>query len=594
MNIGKKLFLAFSITNLSVLAVGGVGVWALLQNKAMSEQRLATSVKALTLLAPMGNDVSQMVGSVQSVLLQGAGALDGGQMQIAELKGHFDSQLRAYDATETGAEAQNQYHALLEKYAPFRALIDHVLFVVGNGSMNDAAAVLAEGNSAIRELQSEMTDFLGFNQAMANAAIEDTQAVADQSVFVVVVLTVVAFTLAVWLSASLTRSLALPLRGASRLAAQVSEGDLTVRFDSKAARRKDEVGQLAQSLDALAVNLTEHVETIRRTGTTIAQSAEKLDARATEFTAVGARIDQAAGDGGRLATLQTEGVNQSTQAIQSILKTIEELDVMVGEQAASVAQTTAALEQSASNTASIVTFTERMAAVFSDLRARSSEGRERLFGTLEKVKVMAAQSEHLENANATIRGIASQTSLLSMNAAIEAAHAGDAGRGFSVVADEIGKLSESAAAQSQEIGSEIETLETLIAEVSEEAGRSQAVFDTILDQIEALGAVQTQIRSAMAEQELGNREILKATGQVNAVTSAVRTGSARILDDSRGIASEMERIHKSAVQLQQGIDVILAETQALSRSVTAIQEDSGHHRILAEELESAVGVFRLN
>ena len=594
MTIGKKLFLAFSLMILSVLAVGGVGVLALLQSKTLSEETVAVSVKSLSVLAPMGQDIARMEVVVQGVLLSGQkDKIDAARSQLAGLKGDFDAQLRAYDEVQTCEAAKGQYHTLLEKYSPFRAMLDHVLFVAGDGRWADATKVLAEGTTVTEGLQAQMKDFIVFNQTAGETAIAEGLSVADRSMLVLLGLTLVAFALASCLSWILTRSLVLPLRGASRLAARVSEGDLTARSEARTVRRRDEMGLLAQSLDALTQNLTGHVETIRQTGASIGASAEVLDNRASDFAAVGSRIDGAAGEGQRLAVLQTRGVTQSNGAVQSILKTIEQLDSLVAEQAASVAQTTAALEESASTTASIIGFTERMETVFAELKIRSSEGRQRLLGMLEKVRVMADQSQHLQTANTTIQSLASQTGLLSINAAIEAAHAGQAGKGFSVVADEIGKLSESSAQQSKDVSREIGILEELIEVVSQEAARSQAAFDAILEHIDALGTVQTQIRAAMAEQELGNREILEATGQVNAVTGAVRDGSARILEDSRGIAAEMERIHQSAQQLNSGIDLILAETRSLNLSAAEIKEDSSRHRALADQLDEAVGVFRL-
>jgi methyl-accepting chemotaxis protein len=286
-------------------------------------------------------------------------------------------------------------------------------------------------------------------------------------------------------------------------------------------------------------------------------------------------------------------VSGATASVATILGTIERLDRQVGEQAASVTQTSAALEQIASNTSSIAQTTERLGAAFGELKDTSDQGRDRLFAMIAKIQTIADQSYKLEEANEAIQSIASQTKLLSMNAAIEAAHAGDAGRGFSVVADEIRKLSESSAEQSAGIAREIGTTRSLIAEVSNDSVESGRAFEAILAHVGSLGRYQSVIREAMAEQEAGTRDILQATVRAGGATQEVRDGSARMVADSRSVAREMDKIQASALALGEGIAVVLAEADGLILAASGVLEDSLRQRELSDRLGTVVGVFRL-
>jgi methyl-accepting chemotaxis protein len=584
MTIGRKLLLSFSAMTLTVAAVGVVGGWGLLDLKALQTGPYRTSTKALVSLVPLSQDLLRMRVVTQQFLLTGkADKAQEFQQQLALVRADFDDRLRSYSDTQTGAAEQEQYKALTDKYSPVKALLNHIFFVAGDGRFADAVALLdGEGAAVVAALDDQMNTFAAFNQAEV-----------DRAVALDIALTLAALAVSLVLAWALTRSLALPLRRAAQLAAQLADGDLTVRFDPRIAGRKDEVGALARALDNLGQSLAGHLATIRRVGEAIDQSALALDGRSAAATEAGGRIAGAAREGNDLAVRQSEGVEETAAAVQQILTTIERLDELVADQAAHVAQTSSSLEEMASNTRSIATSTGRLGTAFDALQSTSDTGQGRLFEMIEKIGVIAAQSDSLEEANEAIQGIASQTSLLSMNAAIEAAHAGDAGKGFAVVADEIRKLSELAAAQSRDIAREIQEIRTLIREVSLGSDGSREAFEAILGHIGTLGAVQAEIRAAMAEQETGTHEILQATTKVKGITAEVRDGSARILEAGRAITREMDRILASTQGLRDGIGVILDQTQGVTASAEGVRDGSRHHQELSDELRSVVGFFTL-
>jgi methyl-accepting chemotaxis protein len=595
MTIGRKLLLSFSAMTLTVAAVGVVGGWGLLDLKALQTGPYRTSTKALVSLVPLSQDLLRMRVVTQQFLLTGkADKAQEFQQQLALVRADFDDRLRSYSDTQTGAAEQEQYKALTDKYSPVKALLNHIFFVAGDGRFADAVALLdGEGAAVVAALDDQMNTFAAFNQAEVDRTLDAGTAEVDRAVALDIALTLAALAVSLVLAWALTRSLALPLRRAAQLAAQLADGDLTVRFDPRIAGRKDEVGALARALDNLGQSLAGHLATIRRVGEAIDQSALALDGRSAAATEAGGRIAGAAREGNDLAVRQSEGVEETAAAVQQILTTIERLDELVADQAAHVAQTSSSLEEMASNTRSIATSTGRLGTAFDALQSTSDTGQGRLFEMIEKIGVIAAQSDSLEEANEAIQGIASQTSLLSMNAAIEAAHAGDAGKGFAVVADEIRKLSELAAAQSRDIAREIQEIRTLIREVSLGSDGSREAFEAILGHIGTLGAVQAEIRAAMAEQETGTHEILQATTKVKGITAEVRDGSARILEAGRAITREMDRILASTQGLRDGIGVILDQTQGVTASAEGVRDGSRHHQELSDELRSVVGFFTL-
>jgi len=279
--------------------------------------------------------------------------------------------------------------------------------------------------------------------------------------------------------------------------------------------------------------------------------------------------------------------------VDRIVGQVENFDRLIEDQAASVAQTTSSIEEMASSIRSLSDRAVGLGRAFADLSVTSDEGQEQLFSILEKVGTISAQSDRLAEANDTVKDIAGQTNLLSMNAAIEAAHAGDAGAGFAVVAEEIRKLADQTGIHSRAITDEVTAIRNLIVQAAQESEGAKRAFGAIVGRIEELGRFQAELTAALAEQGLGARQILEATNRMSRVSTEVRAGSTQILEGTKVIDREISVVVELGAKMQTNLHGILGDGTGIAGASAEVLAQSAQNRDLSTRLAETVAVFRL-
>ena len=211
----------------------------------------------------------------------------------------------------------------------------------------------------------------------------------------------------------------------------------------------------------------------------------------------------------------------------------------VNEQSASVSASSAATEQMVANVRSVTETLAKNAQNVRNLEESSLAGHSSLTEVVTDIQGIASESESLLEINSVMQNIASQTNLLSMNAAIEAAHAGESGRGFAVVADEIRKLAESSSRQSKTIGGVLKGIKGSIDKITKSTDVVLGKFDAIENGVKTVAEQEGSILNAMEEQGQGSKQILQAVGNVNEVTNKVKETARRMAETTN------ESMHKT-------------------------------------------------
>jgi methyl-accepting chemotaxis protein len=384
-----------------------------------------------------------------------------------------------------------------------------------------------------------------------------------------------------------------PLRSAVRLADAIAGGNLSERIDGKAERRKDELGGLSVRLETMRGGLDKMVGEIRGSvgslrsfGSSLSSAMAKTSSAAHEIaTTIESVRKQVEDEGG--------SIREVSSTVDQMLESVRGLDALIADQSASVTESSASIEQMIANIASVAKNVDLLGDSFAKLIGASDDGKGKLEAVNECVRNIQAQSEKLTEANTTITIIAEQTNLLAMNAAIEAAHAGDAGRGFSVVADEIRKLSEMAASQSAEIGKDIGSMVQSIGEMASASTTADGSFATILSLIKELDSLEGSIRQALGEQNEGSKQILEALQRINDTTQRVSGMSRDMSGGSESIGRELEGILHAERRLHEEMDAIALGTKEIVQDAGEISEMGAGNRELVEAVSAQVEHFKL-
>jgi methyl-accepting chemotaxis protein len=207
---------------------------------------------------------------------------------------------------------------------------------------------------------------------------------------------------------------------------------------------------------------------------------------------------------------------------------------------------------------------------------------------------IAKESEGLLEINSVMQNIASQTNLLAMNAAIEAAHAGEVGKGFAVVADEIRKLAENSGSQSKIISNVLKKIKDSIDKITRSTATVLEKFSTIDDRVRTVSDQENLIRSAMEEQGTGSQQILEAVGKLRDITFMVKQSSGEMLTGSREVILQSRTLEQVTHEISDGMAEMSAGADQINGAVLRVNDISNSNIRLINTLAGEVSKFKVD
>jgi len=368
------------------------------------------------------------------------------------------------------------------------------------------------------------------------------------------------------------------------------EGDLT---RSISVSSKDEIGDLAlyfnhtlEKIKKLIIVIKNEAGGLKTIGDDLASNMTETAAATNEITA------NIQGIKGRVIS-QSASVTETNATMEQVVANINKLNGHVETQSNNISQASSAIEEMVANINSVTNTLINNAANVKVLKEASEVGRGGLQEVATDIQEIARESEGLLEINAVMENIASQTNLLSMNAAIEAAHAGEAGKGFAVVADEIRKLAESSSEQSKTIGTVLKKIAESIKKITSSTEDVLTKFEAIDSGVNTVADQEEIIRNAMEEQAEGSKQLLQSAGSLKETTQQVKTGSEEMLEGSKEVMNESRNLEKVTQEITGGMNEMAIGADQVNLAVNHVNEISAKNREGINNLMKEVSRFKV-
>lgn len=451
-----------------------------------------------------------------------------------------------------------------QKWQDYKKVSGDVIDLTIAGRMDDASALYGGDGikklNVLKESLTDLQDICGQEIQAAQQANSETSAATNR---MMIIISVVAFLLLFLAANYIIREITSALKQMITVCRALKDGDF--RNNGITLERGDELGEMWSALLEVRTNLHGLMGKFSETAEHLASASEELTASSQQSAEASNQVAQSVTDAAGAAAQQQESVDRSNQAVAEVASSVHTIEAT----SAHVAENSQQASRRAQHGVQSV----------EDAVQQMQDVEQTVQSSAAIVDKLGERSHEIGQIVDTISEIAEQTNLLALNAAIEAARAGEYGRGFAVVADEVRKLAE----QSQDAAQRIaELIGRIQQDTNAAVGSMQTGRDKVVEGTASVAGLKENFGEIV--QLIGN-----IAGEIQGISDSMRSVSG----DTERITSSVDQLSQHSQNISNEMQSVSAATEEQTASAQDIAQASDSLAHLAQELQTAIKVFKL-
>lgn len=615
-SITRKLLFGLTFTVFSLITVAYFSISTVNGMRAQYEQIIGFNLPVDTMVSDLGYYQMEQISSMRGYMVYKDDSYLKTNKKAKEIQVQIFKQLPQYIKTEKSREFYQKTKNLSQE---FDTLSKEVIAAVQAGNMEVALQKGSKGKKIVMEFKETVADWKVWMKQSNEAIILSTDKDTGQNLLAIYIIVAMAGFLSLIVGLILSRSISKPVTALALAAVDISKGNLTVKTPE--VNTRDEIKDLAEAFSVMVTNLKELITNINKTSETVAATSQDLSGNAGEAAKVTQQVAATISQVAQGSAEQARSSADTVQVMGQATHAIEQLDAGSREQSRGIVETTSTvndmvlrIEQMVEGMQTVKEVAEHNGIVAVNggeevnktvngmLRVKSA-----VFETARKIHELGEQSQKIGEIIQVIDDLAEQTNLLALNAAIEAARAGEHGKGFAVVADEVRKLAERSGKATKEITELISDIQngTKIAVESTEVGTKEVEEGVILAQkagqalndivegVKTSGDKVQEIMGLIDEIMNNSQEVSKAINNVAIISEESTAATEEMSSAAQIVHSSIENVAAISEQNASAAEQVSASTEELTASIEEISASSETLSSMALELKQLVSRFRV-